>query len=281
MTNSCADGARSDSGARSGAVSGLGFGSGFDFAAGAGTGSGSGTGSRSGALPAVVHAWVDGWARARGTDAPRQVPGGFRIEVGRPHHLARYVLPTADPAVLRRLVDGITTPGLGLKVCAPREAVAPALTPAWEISDPQYLMTSPLAVPPTRPLAPPPGYRLDVSHQDDGTLDARVLACEETGSADSGATPVPAASGRVALVSPTGHRGAYRPSAVFDMIGTDAAHRRRGLGRVVMAALAAHAVELGAVEGVLVASPDGRELYRALGWRLRAPVTAAVIPARS
>ncbi|MFG2093892.1 hypothetical protein [Streptomyces sp. NPDC048612] len=50
------------------------------------------------ALLSAVHAWADGWTRARGTDAPQAVPGGFRIGVRRPGHLARHVLPGADPA---------------------------------------------------------------------------------------------------------------------------------------------------------------------------------------
>ncbi|MFH8585013.1 GNAT family N-acetyltransferase [Streptomyces celluloflavus] len=241
-----------------------------------------------GELPAVVRTWVDGWARSRGTDAPRDVPGGFRIEVGSPNHRARYVLPAADPAVLRDLVGAIDTPGLWIKVCAPREALEPALTPAWKISEPQYLMVSALA--PMPPATPPPGYTLDLTDHD-GIIDARVL-CSGSGTgtgtgtgSDSGGA-VLAASGRAALT--TGAPGSvayavpappYPAAAVFDMIGTEAAHRRRGLGRFLMATLARRAAELGAGQGVLVASPDGRALYEALGWRLRAPVTAAVFTA--
>lgn len=215
----------------------------------------------------AVAAWVDGWARSRGTAAPRVVPGGFRIEVGLPHHRARYVLPAADPDVLGALVREIGTPGLWIKVCAPRAVVARALTASWRFSEPQYLMTTPLTRAAAPPPAPPPGYRLDVTRQD-GVFEARVLPT----SAD--ATPgTPAASGRAALT--TGAPGGLR-SAVFDMIGTAEEHRRRGLGRLVMAALASSAAEHGARQGVLVASPEGRALYRALGWQLRSPVTEAV-----
>ncbi|MFH8555566.1 GNAT family N-acetyltransferase [Streptomyces celluloflavus] len=237
-----------------------------------------------GELPAVVRTWVDGWARSRGTDAPRGVPGGFRIEVGSPNHRARYVLPAADPAVLRDLVGAIDTPGLWIKVCAPREALEPALTPAWKISEPQYLMVSALA--PMPPATPPPGYTLDLTDHD-GIVDARVLfSGSGTGTGSDSGDAVPAASGRAALT--TGAPGSvayavpappYPAAAVFDMIGTEAAHRRRGLGRFLMATLARRAAELGAGQGVLVASPDGRALYEALGWRLRAPVTAAVFTA--
>ncbi|MFH8568837.1 GNAT family N-acetyltransferase [Streptomyces sp. NPDC017993] len=220
-------------------------------------------------LSPVLHAWVDGWARSRRTDAPREAAGGFRIEVGLPNHLARYVLPAADPAALRDLVGSLTTPGLWIKVCAPREAVESLLTPAWQISEPQYLMTAPLA--PLSTAARPPGYRLDVTYRD-GVYEARLLAAE--GTAD---TAAPAASGRAALTAAVPGLAPYAPSVVFDMIGTDPAHRRRGLGRFLMASLAGRAAERGARQGVLVASPDGRALYEATGWRLRSPVTAAVL----
>ncbi|MFD7106180.1 hypothetical protein [Streptomyces celluloflavus] len=203
-------------------------------------------GGSPGELPAVVRTWVDGWARSRGTDAPRGVPGGFRIEVGSPNHRARYVLPAADPAVLRDLVGAIDTPGLWIKVCAPREALEPALTPAWKISEPQYLMVSALA--PMPPATPPPGYTLDLTDHD-GIIDARVL-CSGTGAGSGSGSggAVLAASGRAALTTgaPGGaaHSAPAPPcatAAVFDMIGTEAAHRRRGLGRFLMASLARRA----------------------------------------
>ncbi|MFD9816278.1 GNAT family N-acetyltransferase [Streptomyces sp. NPDC059080] len=214
-------------------------------------------------LARVAGVWARGWARARATPAPRVVPGGFRIEVGHPRHAARYVLPAADPAVLRALARTVTTPDIWLKICAPRAEVAPLLTAAWQYDEPQYLMTATL--PPDPPAAAPPsGYRLG-TEECDGIMDVRVWA---TGTADR-----PAASGRTAL---TGGVDGTPVSAVHDMIGTEPEHRRRGLGRLVMAALTAHAVRRGATEGVLVASPPGRELYTALGWHLRSPVTAVV-----
>ncbi|MEU8683259.1 GNAT family N-acetyltransferase [Streptomyces sp. NPDC048611] len=220
------------------------------------------------ALPSVVHAWVDGWARARGTDAPRAVPGGFRIEVRRPGHLARHVLPGADPAVLRGLVDTLTAPGQWIKACAPREAVEPLLTADWEISEPQYLMTTDRPAPPGAGDGLPSGYRLEVVDEGAGVYEARV---------HTGSGPALAASGRAALTTGAagGRPAPYAPSVVFDMIGTEPAHRRRGLGRAVMDALARRAVERGARQGVLVASPEGRALYEAMGWRVRSPVTAA------
>lgn len=61
-----------------------------------------------------------------------------------------------------------------------------------------------------------------------------------------------------------------------DQVVTEPAHRRRGLGRTVMAALERAAVERGVVRGVLVATEDGLGLYGSLGWTVDSPVTAAV-----
>ncbi|MEU8437138.1 GNAT family N-acetyltransferase [Streptomyces sp. NPDC029216] len=63
--------------------------------------------------------------------------------------------------------------------------------------------------------------------------------------------------------------------AVADRIETDAAHRRRGLGRAVMSALAEAAVTQGARTGLLIASEEGQRLYSSLGWRHEADVLIA------
>jgi ribosomal protein S18 acetylase RimI-like enzyme len=63
--------------------------------------------------------------------------------------------------------------------------------------------------------------------------------------------------------------------AVADMVSTEPAHRRRGLGRAVMGALVAEAIKQGATDGLLVASPDGLGLYRALGWSVAADMVFA------
>ncbi|MEW5355457.1 GNAT family N-acetyltransferase [Streptomyces sp. 16-176A] len=63
--------------------------------------------------------------------------------------------------------------------------------------------------------------------------------------------------------------------AIADRIETDSAHRRRGLGRAVMSALAEAAVSQGARTGLLIASQEGQRLYSALGWRHEADVLIA------
>ncbi|MGC0420842.1 GNAT family N-acetyltransferase [Embleya sp. AB8] len=201
----------------------------------------------------LVRAWVDGWAVARATTSPVEVPGGFRIEVGLPGHRVRYVL--FDVERVAELARTRTAPGTWIKTHAPAERVRPALTPAWTVGEPEYPMTGPLR---RADAEAPAGYTMEVEARD-GTDFVRLLAAD-------GAV---AAHGRIAATGAT---------AVADQVWTDPAHRRRGLGAVVMAALGDAAAARGARIGVLVASPAGRELYRSLGWTQRGELTAAWIP---
>lgn len=68
-----------------------------------------------------------------------------------------------------------------------------------------------------------------------------------------------AACGQVAVTDET---------CVFDLIGAEPEHQRRGLGSTVMAALTNAAVDQGAVTEILGATVQGRALYEALGWHV-------------
>ncbi|MEU4834303.1 GNAT family N-acetyltransferase [Streptosporangium sp. NPDC023615] len=219
-----------------------------------------------GALPEVAEAWVRGWAVSRTTAPPVAVPGGHRVDVGLPGHLVRYVLPRFDPAVLRRLTGEPVAPGTWLKVCAVPETVAAVLPAGWAVRDPEYMMTASLRL--AEPSAPA-GYTLRVTTRG-AVTDAEVLAAGEQvagGEAVLAAGEQVAARGRIARTG---------PFAIVDQVETGPSHRRRGLGRLVMDALCSHAAAQGARTGVLVATRDGRALYRSLGWTSHAPVTAAV-----
>lgn len=206
---------------------------------------------------ALVEAWTTGWTLSRGVDAPIRVAGGHRILVGEPGHAERYVFPALDAAALSALAARITAPGIFLKAfCAP-EALLAAIDARWSPQAPGDMMAVDLvAVPP--PAAPAAGYGLDLR------AEGAVLAVEIH---DAGGGL--AASGRAALT------GGF---AVFDKIITDPAHQRRGLGRVVMSILGERARALGASQGVLVATPEGRALYEVLGWRFEGRMETVVIP---
>lgn len=213
-----------------------------------------------GETPAVIGAglirdWVSGWTVSRETPAAVAVPGGFRIEVGRPEHLRRYVLTDANPEVMRDLIGRIHTPGVWIKAFAEEAGFRSFLTPAWRVDGSGHMMAAALRA---APVTVPAGYSVE-STSESGRLVVRVLA----------------ADGELAA---SGQAGVAGQIAVPDQIGTEEAHRRRGLGVVVMQSLANLAVAEGARKGVLVATDEGRELYLTIGWETRGYVTGAWIP---
>ncbi|WP_144069963.1 GNAT family N-acetyltransferase [Nonomuraea indica] len=206
--------------------------------------------------PETVRAWVDGWVISRGTPGPVREPWGLRVDVGLRDHLARHIVPAPTPATLRHLTAVVDTPGTWLKLCAPAEAVERWLPPSWVVQEPEFMMTAELE---ETPVAAPPGYTLAVTTRAGVTV-ARLLT-------HAGEM---AARGQMAVAGAT---------AVVDQVETAHHHRRRGLGTIVMKALAAHAAAGGAGTGVLVATPAGRSLYETLGWCVHTPMTAAVLTA--
>ena len=199
----------------------------------------------------VARAWTWGWTISRGTAAPVDHAGVLRIAVDRPDQTVRHVMPSLDAPALRGLIEGAEV-GTWLKVCADRAQVAPLLPAHWRLHEPEFLMATVLG---TAMLPAVAGYRHELDRE--GAL-WRVQVLSETGEV--------AASGQTAV------DGAF---ATFDQIVTAEAHRRRGLGRRVMAALTRAALMGGATHGVLVATEAGAALYQALGWTMVSPVTAA------
>lgn len=92
---------------------------------------------------------------------------------------------------------------------------------------------------------------------------AETSHADNVGSVTVSSEGNPIARGRVAVVN---------GFAVYDRIVTEPAFRRRGLGSYVMRALTSVALEDDADAGLLIASADGQELYRYLGWESLASV---------
>ncbi|MFF1308146.1 GNAT family N-acetyltransferase [Streptomyces sp. NPDC058307] len=210
-------------------------------------------------MDGVVQAWVTGWAVSRGAAAPEREPWGFTIDVGQLAHVSRHVFDAlgdgVDEEAVRKVAGSVTGAGVWLKVFQDPEVVGGWLGEGWWVDpEPGFLMTVPLTAPAERPAAPD-GYRMRTWTVGGVT---RMLVAAPDGSL--------AARGQVA---PTG------VTAVFDQIVTVAAHRRRGLGSVVMRTLQAVAAATGAETGVLAGTPAGRGLYESLGWHVQAPLTSA------
>ncbi|MFF8727354.1 GNAT family N-acetyltransferase [Streptomyces sp. NPDC015171] len=204
----------------------------------------------------AVHAWVQGWAVSRGAAEPAVRPWGFTVDVGLPREVARHVLPDADEATVRRLAEATEAPAVWLKTFVPPETLRAWLPSGWALAGgPGFLMSSRPAAAGTPAPALPDGYGL-VRWTPGGVTRAVVRAPD-------GAF---AARAQVAVTGRT---------AVVDQVETDPAHRRRGLGRVLMHTLTETAARAGATAAVLGATPEGRALYEGAGWRVLAPLTAA------
>ncbi|MBC6981287.1 GNAT family N-acetyltransferase [Caulobacter sp. 17J80-11] len=206
--------------------------------------------------PDLVAAWVKGWALARGTPAPVAEADGWRVDVGWPDQQARYVFAGLSER-LAGLAAEIDRPFVLLKACAAPEAVAAVLPPGWSVRPPGFFMSC--DGPQTGAGVAPDGYALEQA-QEGPVAVVRLRAPDGT----------EAAIGRMVVAD---------GRAIYDRIVTQQAHRRRGCGRAVMAALRAEADARGAAQGVLVATAEGRWLYEALGWRLHTPYSTAEVVA--
>ena len=199
-----------------------------------------------------------GWALARGINPPVADHDGWRVEVGLPQQRRRHVFAGACDG-LKSLAATVDEPWVLLKVAGPPAEMSPLLPPRWELQPPTAMMTAALSADPTDAL--PAGYALDLERRP-STVIATINA------SDGG-------------LAARGALGVVGRHAIFDQIRTQQAHQRRGLGRLVMRTLAVEAMRTGAGQGVLVATAEGRALYAALGWRVHAFYSTALIPGPS
>ncbi|MEV4873589.1 GNAT family N-acetyltransferase [Streptomyces syringium] len=169
--------------------------------------------------------------------------------------MGRHVLPDAHEFSVREAAASVTVPHTWLKAPMESEDIGPWLPEGWVVdkNEAGYLMAVDLTA--TDPVVPE-GYSASVETRD-GVDHVRV----------HDATGEVVAQGQMAVLG---------QAAVVDRVGTDDAHRRRGLGAFVMRTLTDHAVAQGAVLGVLGATPDGRALYEVLGWKVHAPLAACI-----
>lgn len=204
--------------------------------------------------PALLFGWLAARSVARGLPAPVADHGGFRVDTAGDVEICRWAFVQAGDglAALGRTLDA---PGYFLKLCGSGEELLAALPRRWRLKEPGYFMRGPAL--PLPPAALPAGYVLQLHR------DARVS--------------------HVAILAPDGELAASGSAAgvagvfIYDRIITDPAHRRKGLGRAVMAALR-HTKEDPTVPDLLVATAEGRALYAALGWMMLSPFATAEIP---
>ena len=207
--------------------------------------------------PELIEAWLRGRSVSRGLPQPVPDSGGLRVDSGLPNETRRYLF--ARPVNgLRELGELICEPRIPLKLCDTPNILRSYLPARWQIFPQNFVMIchEPCSVAAPTP-RPPEGYQLKLRTESFVT-EACILS----------------AAGELAA---SGYAAHYGDTFVYDRILTAENHRRKGLGTAVMAALAS-ARPASTRRQVLVATPQGRDLYLSLGWTDYAPYTSAAIP---
>jgi GNAT superfamily N-acetyltransferase len=202
--------------------------------------------------PGLLAAWLAARSIARGLPLPVSDHGGWRVDTGLAGEIRRHVFAGPVPGI-RALAASIHGPHIFIKMCGTGQQLLELLPPGWQLCPGGFFMSHEGSL-----QAPdlPAGYRLEVATSQAMTT-ARIL----TG--DGG-------------VAASGHAVEYAGVFVFDRIVTEAGHRRRGLGRALIAALAARQ-RSGSARRVLVATEDGSKLYASVGWHIESPYSTATI----
>jgi len=206
--------------------------------------------------PHTLHAWLSARSLARGLPAPVPDHGGFRVDTRSETETTRWVFPCVT-AGLAELGRTIAAPGHLLKLCGTAADLRAALPDSWQLHPPACFMSiAPSAAAGRAGRSLPAGYDLEVNHD--------------------GAVATVRINTRQGELAASGHAAEIRDAFIYDRIVTEPAHRRRGLGRIVMAALRDTKQDEGSPE-LLVATRDGHALYTALGWHVISPYITASI----
>jgi GNAT superfamily N-acetyltransferase len=204
----------------------------------------------------LLRRWVDGWRRCRGLEPAIEYDDTFAVVLRLPGRDRELFTRTDDPLVVDRIaMQARATEDLWLTVTTQhgneiaRRLSAAGLEP---FAEQNALMSIGLADHPQP--EPPAAYELTI--ETDGSLEyVRLLHEGDV-----------AARGMAAIVG---------NDAVMHDIHTDPAHRRRGLGSVVMGALGRRGSDRGARTGLLMATTEGVQLYTKLGWLPEATMVTA------
>lgn len=206
----------------------------------------------SGIDPGLLYAWLAARSLARGLPAPVPDHGGFRVDTNSDVEIRRWVFPRVAEG-LAELGRIVSEPRHFLKLCGPARELALMLPGRWRLLPPAYFMTATQGWPARRL---PAGYVLEVGRE------GKVIEAQVKSPAGDLAARGFAAEGEHVFV--------------YDRIATAPAHRRNGLGRAVMSALADARRDMDMPQ-VLVATGEGRALYETLGWRTLSPYSTAAI----
>lgn len=204
--------------------------------------------------PALLWDWLAARSLARGLPMPVREHGGMRVDTGTESALRRHVFAGPAPSI-RALAASIRTPRIFIKMCGDSADLLATAPPEWQLRPPGYVMTH---AGPWRPgAALAPSYRLETTRH--GPTVHAVIHAQD------------------GALAASGYAVAHGQAFVFDRIHTHPDHRRRGLGRALMAALAQMQTATDTTP-VLVATDDARRLYETLGWHTVSPYSTIVMP---
>lgn len=200
----------------------------------------------------LLFAWLTARSMARDLPLPIAEHGGWRVETGLPDEIRRYVF-AGPSAEIHKLASNIHSAHIPIKMCGSGEQLLRLLPPQWQLLPGRFLMTHE-----GKPAAYdlPVGYRIEMPTKHLISL-ARIFARDGSIAASARAVE-------------------YAGVFIVDSVVVSPAHRRRGLGRALMAALAGTQTEAGA-RRVLVATEDGLKLYLSLGWHIQSPYSTATL----
>ncbi|MBO9380409.1 GNAT family N-acetyltransferase [Sphingomonas histidinilytica] len=204
----------------------------------------------------LIAAWLAARSMARDLPAPVPDRGGWRVDTGLPSEARRHVFTAACPGLVE-LGATVAEPRVLLKLAATYAELAALLPPRWRLEPLAFVMTCAGGFGDGSEAELPGGYQLSVERDGDRAF-ARIVA--------------PAG-----VLAASGHAAERDGVFIYDRIVTDAAHRRRGLGRALMLALQ-RTRRSPAARQVLTATADGRALYTSLGWQVHCPWSTAAIP---
>jgi GNAT superfamily N-acetyltransferase len=206
--------------------------------------------------PDIIRDWVEGWSLSRGVKAPVSDHGAWRVEVGAPDQLRRYVFAGVHSEIAD-LAQTISTPFVFIKAATSAAKIAHMFPSHWEVTQRGAMMVRTAADPVLPSPQIPAGYVCTIE------ADGAALLCRITT-----LTGEQAAQGRIVFVG---------DSAIFDRIITEETHARRGLGTAVMLTLHGIARDHAKTTNILSATEQGIALYGTIGWRIHSPYTSAVI----
>jgi GNAT superfamily N-acetyltransferase len=208
--------------------------------------------NKQGVEPRILNAWLSARSIVRRLPPPVPEHGGFRVDTNSDAEISRWVFPVNCPGI-ESLARTITQPRYLLKLCGSSCELRRLLPEGWGVHASGFFMISNGKIFESDLVD---GYSIE-TRRCGPVVEARIYAF--TGG-----------------LAASGYAAETRDAFVYDRIATEPQHRRKGLGRTLMATLRKHKLHTDAPD-LLVATAEGRALYATLGWEMISPYSTASI----